>query len=112
MAILLRTTGHIVTTTRERNGESNNDAEQLRAAIHLDSTLLTHDDDFRRIHLNWSDRPAILRPLIAHAGILLIPAFPIWTADHTAAEIETFLQHQVMLANQLHEWTRDGWRRL
>ncbi len=118
-------------TTRELYCEGNDDAAQLltatlngrnRANVMNDeirrmyapnenAILLTHDDDFRRIHQHWINRPARLQLIPAHGGILLLPAFPIWGAERAATEIDAFLRHTASLTNECYEWTSDGWLR-
>ena len=96
-------------TARELGNERNDDVSQLMVAASRRCILVTHDDDFRRIHQNWLNRAAPLRPFRTHFGILLIPAFPIWDAERTVSEIETFLEQQSTLSGALYEWTRDSW---
>lgn len=77
VALLLRAAGHSAVTTRELEGERNGDETQLLVAASRGYALITHDDDFLRIHRQWMNRSRVLRAIPVHAGILLIPAFPI-----------------------------------
>lgn len=110
VALLLRTAGHHAATTRDLGGERNGDEMQLLVAASRGFTLVTHDDDFLRIHRNWARRSHILQTITAHAGILLIPAFPIWDAERTAREVEAFLHPRPPLEGVLYAWAKDGWR--
>ena len=111
IALLLRTAGHIAVTTRELGGERNGDEVQLLMAVSRGYTLITHDDDFLRIHRDWANRSRALQAIPAYDGILLIPAFPIWDAERTVREVEEFLERDSLLKGALYEWTRRGWIR-
>ncbi len=109
VALLLRAAGHTAMTTRELGGERNGDEMQLLMAASRGYTLITHDEDFLRIHRDWTHRSRVLRMTPTHAGIVLIPAFPIWDVERTAREVELFLQRDVPLKGTLYEWARGGW---
>jgi len=109
VAVLLRVDGFSAVTTRELGNERSDDVSQLLAAASRECILITHDDDFRRIHRDWASRPVALHPFGSHSGILLIPAFPIWNTERAVSEIETILEQKPVLPGALYEWTRDGW---
>jgi hypothetical protein len=94
VAVLLRVDGFSAATARELGNERNDDVSQLVVAASRQCILVTHDDDFRRIHRDWPSRPVPLRPFRTHFGILLIPAFPIWNAERAVSEIEAFLEQK------------------
>jgi hypothetical protein len=109
VAALLRAEGHVVTTTRELRRERASDVRQLLVAASRGWILVTHDDDYLRLHRDWADRPSMLRSTEMHGGILIIPAFPIWDADRTAAEIVAFLASPLPLPGNCYQWQRGGW---
>ena len=110
VALLLRAAGHGATTTRDLGHIYASDPRQLLIASRRALTLITHDDDFLRLHLHWADRPPMLRSVTRHAGIVLIPAFPIWDAERTLTEIEALLAEGVLLPGNLFDWHEQQWR--
>ena len=107
LARLLEATGHAVYLPEVLGMATTSDPLKLLRATELKSVFVTHNlEDVVLMHdawQQWSRAWGVNRP---HGGILVIPQFPHWTAEQSAAAIDQLSRSGVKMENELLVWSR------
>lgn len=105
----LRAAGHAVVTAKEWGYEELLDDRHLWVATRARYILLTHDNDMREIHRNWAQRTGLLRELPLHHGIIVAPAYPVWSIERTVREVVALVGQRASLVGEGYEWRDGAW---
>ena len=113
LALLLRGLGHDVVTTNDAGLLDAHDDVQLLAAAKADRVLITHNrEDFRLLHRAWRRWTRDWQIQRSHAGILVIPQYPLWSPERSSTEVDSIARLPLTDELYVYDWqTGQGWQR-
>ena len=117
MGLMLIALGFNVVFARDIHPPHTSDHVHLAWATKSGRILVTHDRDYRLLHVAWCDwfRDFGQVPAPRHVGILIIPQDPVLPKEDAVRVVQSLLSDATAksLANRLFDWTAlYGWQEL